>query len=123
MSGRLSHLRYCGATNPAYLQIERRSLEEMSLGHALELEIRIMKYRTPLIATAFMLIAIGSGYAVTDRRHFPIVGDGVAVPIAQSAAAKSDSARVYCYNGVKSGQYDLYRGWICVPESKATAQN
>jgi hypothetical protein len=38
-------------------------------------------------------------------------------PAVETAAAENPG-KVYCYNGAKKDQANLYRGWTCIPERR-----
>lgn len=79
-----------------------------------------MKYRAPLIATAIILAA-ASG--VAGRDYPPTQAEIGEARTAQTLASKHTTARVHCFNGLKSDQRDLYRGWFCVPEAAPPSLN
>jgi hypothetical protein len=73
-----------------------------------------------LSSLALGLVLAGAAFAVEARGRIPNLdlSEAEAVPMV-STAAMDDTARVYCYNGVKGDPDYLYRGWICVPVASA----
>jgi hypothetical protein len=59
-------------------------------------------------ATALALAASAQAPAVQIR--------SVALAPAIETAAADNPGKVYCYNGAKKEQANLYRGWTCIPE-------
>lgn len=82
-----------------------------------------MKYRSPLLATAFVVATLGLGLAVLGVGMYEQGGgalDTAAPMTQQTMALKQDRTRVTCFNGARYGRDDLYRGWFCVPGTERT---
>jgi hypothetical protein len=81
-----------------------------------------MKYRASFIAAGVTLAAavIAGGILAAAAFHAavpsPHLGEVTANPVAHQTSA-GNTSRVYCFIGVKGDQDNLYRGWICVPDT------
>lgn len=73
--------------------------------------------RTTLSAltAAFVVAMTGIGFAAAVQSPTVQIRDITPVRTVD-AAAREDPRRIYCYNGVKGDQVNLYRGWTCVPD-------
>ncbi|WP_156898176.1 hypothetical protein [Methylocapsa acidiphila] len=79
-----------------------------------------MNTRASLIAMAIFFAAAAPAAAGPLRS--PHLGEATASELTERTSSTDDTRRVYCYNGVRGDQENLYRGWICVREENAPAR-
>lgn len=80
-----------------------------------------MKYPAFFTAAAILLGLASSPAAAAGPLLSPHLGEATATPVTQQTSTGA-APRVYCYNGVRGDQENLYRGWICVREDAASAR-
>ncbi len=71
---------------------------------------------------SFLIIGFAAAMSsIAIAAPLPAINGGeteTAPATTQTSTGASD--RLYCYNGVKGDQANLYRGWVCEPEQAKT---
>jgi hypothetical protein len=93
-------------------------LEETAEGMHHGREIKTMKYPASFTAAAILLGVAALPAAAAGSLRSSHLGEATAIQVAQQTST-GGAPRVYCYNGVRGDQENLYRGWICVREDAA----
>jgi hypothetical protein len=83
-----------------------------------------MKGQTSLIAMWLVVATTAVGFATVG--DMPDAGpheDASSLHQSHTTVAADLPRRVHCYNGMKAGQGNLYRGWMCELEHPAPSAN
>lgn len=81
-----------------------------------------MKSQMSFIAIVLVAATSVLGFATVGPLRATNYPQTTPTQVSQSNA-HGIASRVFCYNGIKSEQGSLYRGWICEPEHKLTLTN
>jgi hypothetical protein len=83
-----------------------------------------MKGQTSLIAMWLVVATTAVGFATLgDMPKARPREDASSLHQTQTIVAADLPGRAHCYNGMKAGKGNLYRGWMCEPEHPALSAN